>query len=94
MTETDRNSLSSKELLLRVLDTVEKLEGKVDDARVSQVRMETIVTEGRFNERITALEKFKDRFEGAMSPVKWALGGSGIAIVLQVLNILGVFDKV
>ena len=93
MTETasERNGLSQKDLLLRVLDTVEKLEGKVDKSRESQVRIETIVAEGRFNERITALENFKNRFDGAMSPVKWALGGSGIAIALQVLSLLGVF---
>lgn len=90
-TDEQRNALTTKELLLRVLGTVEKLEEKVDKSRESQVRIETIVAEGRFNERITALENFRNRFDGAMSPVKWALGGSGIAIVLQVLNIMGVF---
>jgi hypothetical protein len=28
-----------------------------------------------------------------MSPVKWALGGSGIAILLEVLSIMGVIGS-
>lgn len=90
MSAEDRNGLSTKELLLRVLTSVEKLDEKVDKSRESQVRTETILTEGRFNERITSLEKFRDRFDGAMSPVRWALGGSGVALLISVLNALGV----
>lgn len=91
--DVDASSMTTKDLLLRVLDGMNKLEDKVDKTRESQVRTETILSEGRFGERIMALEKFRDRFEGSMSPVRWALGGSGIALALELARIAGVIHS-
>lgn len=87
---TSTNGLTTKDLLLQVLARVDGIDTKVDAARDSQIRTETILTEGKFGERISSLERFQNKAEGAFGLAKWALGGSGIALLLTVLNLLGV----
>ena len=85
--------MSTKDLLVQLHAAVSEVDKKVDAARESQIRTETILSEGKFGERITALEAFKNRAEGASALAKWALGGSGVALVLSLLNAFGVLHN-
>lgn len=87
------NGLTTKEVLLQVLSQVQGIDKKVDEARDSQIRTETILSEGRFGERLVALETFKNKTEGALSLGKWALGTSGLALVIAVLSVMDRLTK-
>ena len=91
--EQNGNGMSTKDLLLELHRAVSEVDKKVDAARESQIRTETILAEGKFGERITALEAFRNRAEGAGALAKWALGGSGVALVLSILNAFGVIKN-
>ena len=81
------SGLSTKEVLLQLVAQVNSIDTKVDQARESQIRTETIMSEGRFGERIGKLEEFKSRTEGQLSLAHWAVGGSGIALVMGLVSL-------
>ena len=73
--------LTTKEILLQLMTSIGAIEKKVDESRESQIRTETILSEGRYGERLTALETWKNQAVGWVSAGKWSLGGSGIALL-------------
>ena len=83
--------LSTKEVLLQVLAKVEGIEKRTDETRESQIRTETILSEGRFGQRIADLEAFKNNAQGALGLAKWAVGGSGLALVLGIIALVKAF---
>jgi hypothetical protein len=81
------NGFTTKDFLVRLDNKVDALDAKMEQALAQQVCMQTILTEGHFGERLSMLEHFKDRTEGAFGLIRWAVGGSGIAIVIGVLSL-------
>jgi hypothetical protein len=82
-----KDFFTTKDFLLRLDNKMDRLDGKVDDVVTRQTRIETILTEGKYGERLYALETFKNKTEGAPALAKWAVGGSGIALVAALASL-------
>lgn len=58
-----------REAITEIKTTVKEMDSKVDAARESNIRTETILREGKFGERIAELEKFQERSEPVIAQV-------------------------
>ena len=83
----DSSGLTTKDILLQLVATVDGLDKKVDAARDSQIRTETIIAEGKYGERLSALEAWKNRTDGAAMFAKFAVGGSLLSLVLGAVSL-------
>jgi hypothetical protein len=81
------NGFTTKDFLVRLDSKMDGIDKKVDESLLNQARMQQTLLDGRYAERLTTLETFKNKTEGGLTLVKWAAGSSGIAIFLGLASL-------